>query len=813
MSRHTSCIFLFLLLIVTAGARGQTHVITGEVRDASTREGLAFAHVFVVENASGVVTNKEGLYRLQLPPGSWTIRVSSIGYESKTRRFTVQGNESGMDFALRPRTYTLDEVTVTPDDSLARLIVTRARLAREQRQRTLHSYHMRAHNKVYSRIDSTWNMSKELEKDLKASFLDIAETQTEAWFACPNKRKEKVHARQQSDLFKEMGRNITSGFARMDCSQEELGFYSASITGPISEAGLDDVYYYSVAGVSEGERLRIWRIRVLPRSRLAAAVSGYYYIEDSTWSITQVDLRFTPEACAVILPMMSSFTFRQQFSLYEERFWLPSAANLQVQGYLNLMGMKAWLSLEGSSVIAEYICNPPDIAAVFDDYQVEVLPTADSFTSDDWELRRLQPRSLVDDTIYMISDSVAQVRAAKMKDYNLGHVVTGKELQQGDLISQIPGLVEAVQFNRVEGLSIGFPYASTHVTDRLRSWSASLRYGFLDRRPKGSGNMQLSLGSRDRSQLTVSAFHDLAILYRDEPLLNTFFVTSMILLDRFDAFDYYYRSGGRLLWETHPLPWLKADLGVEYSHAASASKHSDWSLVGEGTYLENPPINDGSAWRLKLGLRGDFRNRTLEADGVHRAAFKPSDLAPDLWLEYRSFSIAGAEWDVFIPGAAVGGGYTLGTLGSGAFRLSWQRSTAQLPVQDMLTLPGSETWMTAPFRFRTLALGEFGGDEQATVFLEHNFGKLPFLLLGLPSMGLLAADVWELRIFAAAGWTRMREASAVMLTREIRTATRPLFEAGLSLDRVFGLLRVDVGHRLTQLNGGKQYFLGISINP
>jgi hypothetical protein len=131
----------------------------------------------------------------------------------------------------------------------------------------------------------------------------------------------------------------------------------------------------------------------------------------------------------------------------------------------------------------------------------------------------------------------------------------------------------------------------------------------------------------------------------------------------------------------------------------------------------------------------------------------------------------------------------------------------------MLTLPGSEAWMTAPFRFRTTTLGEFGGDERATVFFEHNFGKLPFLLLGLPSMGLLAADVWELRLVAAAGWTRMRDASAALLTREMRTATRPLFEAGLSIDRVFGLLRVDVGHRLTQLNGGKNYFFGVSINP
>lgn len=110
-------------------------------------------------------------------------------------------------------------------------------------------------------------------------------------------------------------------------------------------------------------------------------------------------------------------------------------------------------------------------------------------------------------------------------------------------------------------------------------------------------------------------------------------------------------------------------------------------------------------------------------------------------------------------------------------------------------------------------VGEFGGDEKTTVFLEHNFGKLPFMLLGVPSMGLLAADMWELRLFASAGWTRMRAGSRELLTREMHTATRPLLEAGLSIDRLFGIVRVDFGHRLTHLESGKNYFIGISINP
>jgi hypothetical protein len=38
-------------------------------------------------------------------------------------------------------------------------------------------------------------------------------------------------------------------------------------------------------------------------------------------------------------------------------------------------------------------------------------------------------------------------------------------------------------------------------------------------------------------------------------------------------------------------------------------------------------------------------------------------------------------------------------------------------------------------------------------------------------------------------------------------------EAGLSLQHVFGILRIDAGYRLTHADGGRNYFFGISIAP
>ncbi len=808
-------ILLVVASVITfnAHATAQNHVLTGSVRDAVTSDVLIFAHIFVEETGAGVVTNKEGNYRLQLPPGTWTLRVSYIGYRSKVRQLTVHEDMSELDFSLQPRAFDMPEVTVTPDDSLARLIVTRARLKRIARDKELQSYHMRAHNKIYSRIDRTEGMSEESGKKLTAFFLDIGETQTEAWFAQPDKNKEKIHARQQSDLFQDFGNRFTSGFARMDCSQENITFGPKSVTGPISEDGLDNMYYYSVAGESEGDQHRVWRIRVLPRSRHSAAASGYYFIEDSTWSITQVELTFTPAACAMFLPIMERLSYKQQFSLYDHKFWLPSAASILVQAHINALGMQAWLSMEGTSVIAEYECNPADIDSVFDEYRVEVLPTADSFSSSEWEMRRLQPRSLADDTVYQISDSMAVIRLAEEREYHAGHVIGGKELKNGDLISQIPGVVNAVRFNRVEGISMGFPYAGEDRSGVLRKYALDLRQGFLDRRTKGTGSATLALGKKDKSFLSVEASSDMRAIFREQPLFSDFLTTAMAIWDRYDKVDYYYRAGGSALWEAHVLPWLRTEIGAGYAEHQSASKHTDWSLFGEGTYRENPRIREGRVASASLTFRGDFRPRMLEVRGVVRPEDKPSDFVPSIGLEYNTFDLDAGTWNVFIPRASLSGSLSFGTLGSMNFSIAGSRATGRLPVQSLLTLPASESWLTTSLRFRTAEIGEFGGDEQALMFLDHNFGKLPFMLLGLPSLGLLAADMWELHLFAGAGWTRMRAESQALLTREMNVARRPLVELGLSIDRVFGIMRIDAAYRLTHTGQGRNYFMGLSISP
>jgi hypothetical protein len=792
----------------------QTFLVSGSVTDADSHDPLIFAHILVVESGTGVVTNREGEFRLHLSPGAWTLRVSFIGYRSETRRVNMQADRQEVDFALRPQAFDLPEVTVTPEDSLARLIIRRVRERRIERETELRSYHMRAHTKVYSRIDSIHGMSADLSAKLTAYFMDIGETQTESWFAQPDQVKVLIHARRQSDLFEQIGNRMHSGFAQVNFSAENLKLgKSGEAVGPISEDGLEDVYWYSVAGVARGERQDVYRIRVLPKSTVTPAVSGYYYVEDSTWSVIQVELELNPGARAIFLPIAQRIRFRQQFSLYGDRFWMPSAGSVAVQAKVNAMGSEVWLNMEASSVIAEYEINPADIDTVFDDYKLEVLPLADRSTDEEWEMRRLQPASRIDATIYRVSDSMAVIRAEELMEYNVGHVITGKNLEQDKTVWSIPGIVNTVRFNRVEGFSLALPYKQMEPEGWIPRYEAEIGYGFLDRRVKASASARLALGGRDPWFLDLSGYHDMSPLYRDEMLYGDMMSTLLVLFDRYDHRDYFYRRGGDAALNFHPLPWLESDIAAGWTGYRSAEKHTDWSATGEGVYRENPHINDGGIFSARLSLGGDFRLRTLEADGVRREERNASTFHPVIGLEYQRMDLEEERWEAWIPQASVSGRIEWGIFGHTNYRLSWAQATDRLPVQRLLTLAGSEPVLTSPFRFRTTQIGDYGGDERAMVGIEQNFGTLPFSWLGLPEGTFLAMEMWELRLFASAGWTRMRESTSALLTREMLQARRPLVEAGLSINNLFGIMRLDIGHRLTHLGSGSDYFIGISINP
>ena len=85
-------LLLCLLLGMTSWLHAQKATLQGTVQDD---EGiLVGATIFVQETKQGVYTDEEGMYKLSLDPGSYSIEARYVGYNSLVQNVTVAAGET-----------------------------------------------------------------------------------------------------------------------------------------------------------------------------------------------------------------------------------------------------------------------------------------------------------------------------------------------------------------------------------------------------------------------------------------------------------------------------------------------------------------------------------------------------------------------------------------------------------------------------------------------------------------------------------------------------------------------------------------------
>jgi len=88
--------------------------IIGKVIDSDTRKPIAYAHIINYTINRGTITDSLGIYKLQLDTGINTIRISAIGYYTKT--ISINRNDIKIPYVieLKERIYEIMQVEIYP---------------------------------------------------------------------------------------------------------------------------------------------------------------------------------------------------------------------------------------------------------------------------------------------------------------------------------------------------------------------------------------------------------------------------------------------------------------------------------------------------------------------------------------------------------------------------------------------------------------------------------------------------------------------------------------------------------------------------
>ncbi|MBE0648162.1 MAG: carboxypeptidase-like regulatory domain-containing protein, partial [Bacteroidales bacterium] len=108
---------IFIALLFPALLHAQLATIKGTVTDATTGETLIGATILYGEGKGGV-TDLDGQFELRVPEGTYTIRVSYVGFIEQQQTVTTGNRPATLNFRLK--TMTLTEVEVVADVALTR---------------------------------------------------------------------------------------------------------------------------------------------------------------------------------------------------------------------------------------------------------------------------------------------------------------------------------------------------------------------------------------------------------------------------------------------------------------------------------------------------------------------------------------------------------------------------------------------------------------------------------------------------------------------------------------------------------------------
>lgn len=101
-------------LIGTSLSAQEKFTISGFIKDADTGEDMIAANIYIVELEKGTSTNNYGFFSITVPAGTYTLKISFIGYDDLKQTVELKSDQR-LNFQLKPTATKLDEFEVTAE--------------------------------------------------------------------------------------------------------------------------------------------------------------------------------------------------------------------------------------------------------------------------------------------------------------------------------------------------------------------------------------------------------------------------------------------------------------------------------------------------------------------------------------------------------------------------------------------------------------------------------------------------------------------------------------------------------------------------
>lgn len=805
MANKIILLFISIFVGVAISLHGQTTKVRGKISDASTGEPLPFVNVSFRNSTIGTITDFNGTFFLETRTPTDSLIVSYIGYQRKALR--IQKNTyQDLAIKLEPDNIKLAEVVVVPGENPAHIILKNIiKNKADNNPAKFDSYQYEVYNKMeldVNNIDEDFKEQKVFKHfQFIFDYIDtsvvtgknylpvfITETLSDYYYqGKPKKAKEVIKASQMSGVQND---NITQYTGQMylevNIYDNTLWLFTKEFISPISNFGLLYYKYYLIDSAFINNNW-CYQISFKPKRKQELTFTGDFWVHDTTFAIKKIQMRIADDAnINFVNDMVASFEFER----IDNKNWFPAKNTLFVD--FNITDQTTGFFGHKTTSYKNVKINILYPEKFFsENTSQETINLEDALKNDSefWKTARHEELTKKEEDIYQMVDSIKEVPVFKTFVDLVTMFVSGYWVR-GNF--EFGPYYTFYSFNAVEGNRVRIGGRTSNKFSTRIMYFGHVAYGDQDNKLKGGIGTMYMLNKAPRKVLYVHLMHDIEQLGQSQNAFMQDNILSSLLRREYNykltmvnqAKAYYEHEWfrgfqnrltlkGMRVFSTDSVPFEQIKNltdTIPFDHVTSTEITLNTRVAYNERIVagEFDRVSMGTDWPifnldLTMGVKGILMSR-YEYYKVHASIEHMFNIAPIGYLRY--IVDAGKYW-------------------------------GRAPYPFLQLHEGNETYAFDDYAFNMMNYYEFVSDQYASLYLEHHWDG--FIFNKVPLFRKLK---WREVVSGKAliGNVSDKAKDVMLFPYALQGLSEPYYEAGVGVENILKLFRVDAMWRLSYLD-------------
>ena len=798
-------LYIFFLFFTCQNVDAQLTKIRGKVIDSETKEPVPFVNISFKGTTIGTITDFKGNYFIETRNPSEVIEVSYMGY--KTKSFKVNKNVfQTINVKLETENINLQEVVVKPGENPAHKIL-RKIIANKSKNNPakIETYQYEVYNKMeidINNIDDEFKKQKVFKHfQFVFDYVDtsvvtgksylpafITETLSNYYYQKnPKKEKEIIKANKISGVENESISKYTGQmYLDVNIYDNYINIFGKGFISPIAKFGLIYYKYYLIDSLYIDNQ-RCYQISFKPRRKQEPTFTGDFWVHDTTFAIKKTKIRLAEDAN---INFVNDFVADLEYSRVNNKVWFLTKQKLFVD--FNISDQATGFFGRKTTTYKNIVIGKPQAESFFSNNANQETITLDGALDKNleyWQKIRHEKLSDKEESIYNMVDSIKEVPVFKTFVDVVTTFVTGYYVKDN---FEYGPYYTFYSFNPIEGnrFKLGGRTSNKFSTDLMLT--GHLAYGIKDERLKyGIGflymfskNPRLSVGASykyDIEQLGKSqnAFLQDNIL---SSVLAREYNKKLTMVNEFKGFfekEWYQGFSNKLIiahrtiFPTEYVPFMHINNSIDTINYSSLVS-SEVTLNTRFAY--NEKFVSGEFLRTSLGTNYPILNLDLTA-GLK--------------------DVFNSDYEYYKVHFSVEHQFPLNPFGRFRYLINAGKYFGKTPYTFLQLHEGNETYAFDDYAFNMMNYYEFVSDEYVSLYAEHHFDG--FFFNHFPLFRKLKwREVVEGK--ALIGRLDDKNREVIVFPETLDDLSKPYFEAGIGVENILKIIRIDAMWRLSHLD-------------